>query len=116
MNQKVIRLFPTYLFIILLSSLLIIVGCARGTLKTYTFKKTIGKEGEAIGEFNGPIGLTIDSQGFIYISDSGNNRIQKFSAEGVFIKSWGTKGTEKGKMNRPMHMSIGPDGNLYVAE
>lgn len=115
MRGKIIKLFPIYLTIVLFA-LPMFLGCSNGTSKDYASEKTIGKEGEANGEFDGPIGIAIDSQGFIYVSDSGNNRIQKFSANGEFIKSWGSEGIAKGELDTPMHITIGPDGNLYVAE
>jgi len=46
-----------------------------------------GKSGTASGEFNQPIGIAVDNEGYVYISDSGNNRIQKFSNNGKFISS-----------------------------
>lgn len=35
--------------------------------------------GSAVGELNGPEALAIDSEGYLYVADSGNSRIQKFS-------------------------------------
>jgi len=34
-----------------------------------------GKIGTARGEFNQPIGISVDSDGNVYVSDSGNNRM-----------------------------------------
>jgi DNA-binding beta-propeller fold protein YncE len=39
-------------------------------------------EGTELGQFkSGPLGMTIDSAGFVYATDPGNDRIQKFSAD-----------------------------------
>ena len=38
-----------------------------------------GTEGTGDGEFRDPNGITIDSGGNVYVADSGNDRIQKFS-------------------------------------
>ena len=76
----------------------------------------LGKTGTGAGEFIKPIGIAIDDDGFIYVSDAGNHRIQKFTSTGNVIRSWGDKGKEKGQLDRPMHISFGPDNYLYVAE
>ena len=40
------------------------------------------------GQFNGPSDIAVDDLGNIYVSDSGNNRIEMFDAAGNFILSW----------------------------
>lgn len=47
--------------------------------------------GDKEGEFNIPHGLDLDKNGNVYIADRENNRIQKFDAEGNFIKVWQNK-------------------------
>lgn len=68
-----------------------------------------GHEGTGPGEFRGPIGVAADDSGYVYITDSGNDRIEKFAADGSFITAWGG-------LRRPMHVRLGPDGLLYIAE
>lgn len=82
--------------ILFFSLLLIIGGCPNRPSKDHSLKRTIGQEGEARGQFREPIGIAIDNEGFIYVSDSGNNRIHKFSPRGKFITMWGKKGKEAG--------------------
>jgi hypothetical protein len=41
------------------------------------------------GGFHSAQHIAIDSQNNLYISDYGNNRIQKFSSDGTFISAWG---------------------------
>jgi DNA-binding beta-propeller fold protein YncE len=45
---------------------------------------TFGGKGSGNGLFNAPLGITTDSQGNVYVADSGNRRIQIFSHRGQF--------------------------------
>uniref|UniRef100_A0A1X7TVD0 B box-type domain-containing protein n=1 Tax=Amphimedon queenslandica TaxID=400682 RepID=A0A1X7TVD0_AMPQE len=55
-------------------------------LKPYlTFSHSFGSEGSANGQFQSPRDIAIDSQGLVYVTDTYNHRIQKFSADGKFV-------------------------------
>jgi predicted membrane-bound mannosyltransferase len=45
-------------------------------------------EGDSVpgGTFNEPWGIAVDTDGFVYVADTWNYRIQKFTPDGVFIK------------------------------
>lgn len=53
-----------------------------------TFLKTWGERGSAPGQFDGPHGLAMDSQGRLFVADRSNNRIQVFDQEGNFLDQW----------------------------
>lgn len=49
-----------------------------------------GSTGGGVGEFNSPAGVAINQQtGDLYVTDTTNRRIQQFSANGTFIRTWG---------------------------
>jgi DNA-binding beta-propeller fold protein YncE len=75
-----------------------------------------GKAGFEDGDLNRPLGIFIDTDGFIYIADSGNNRIQKFTNEGQFISKWGVSGAGDGQMIHPSSVVVDSAGTVYVAE
>ena len=50
-----------------------------------TFITKWGSYGSGDGEFSDPRGITVDSAGYLYVSDYWNNRIQKFDSSGTFI-------------------------------
>jgi DNA-binding beta-propeller fold protein YncE len=54
----------------------------------------------------------------VYVVDSGHNRIQKFTHEGVFIKMWGSMGTGNGQFNFNTEGGIAVDtsSNVFVAD
>ncbi|HCP99790.1 MAG TPA: hypothetical protein DIT99_03460, partial [Candidatus Latescibacteria bacterium] len=51
----------------------------------------------------------VDAEGWVYISDRQNCRIQIFTADGTLDNIWVDT-------HWPCDMCRGPDGNLYVAE
>lgn len=72
--------------------------------------------GSANGEFNYPTGVAVDALGSIYVSDTHNNRIQKFSNKGGFIRKWGSSGSGDGQLADPVGISIDPSGFVYVVD
>ncbi|HST29827.1 MAG TPA: hypothetical protein VLK27_03190 [Chthoniobacterales bacterium] len=75
-----------------------------------------GGQGTANGQFNSPHGIAADSAGNIYVSDTGNGRIEKFSAAGAFVARIGSKGAGYGQFGDPNGIAVDRDGNIYVAE
>jgi len=53
----------------------------------------IGAPGSKDGQLKSPVGVAADGSGNLYVADTGNNRIQKFSKTGLFLAKWGTKGS-----------------------
>ena len=49
-----------------------------------------GTPGNGTGQFEQPQGVAVDSSGNVYVADTDNDRIQKFSSNGNFINMWGT--------------------------
>lgn len=80
------------------------------------FLRKWGTLGSGDGQFNWPVGVAVDASGNVYVADSGNHRIQKFTSSGAFITNWGTQGTGDGGFNRPYGVAVGASGNVYVAD
>jgi hypothetical protein len=53
---------------------------------------------------------------FVYVADSGNNRVEKFTTAGVFVSAWGTYGITDGAFERPIDLGVDGCGNVYVLE
>jgi len=68
------------------------------------------------GAFYGPRGVAVAPDGTVYVTDTGNKRVQVFTADGAFLRMWGTPGSSPGQLSEPVGIAVGPDGNLYVAD
>ena len=79
------------------------------------FVSTEGKLGLE-GVFWGPRAIAIDAEGNLYVTDTGNKRVQKFSPEGKFLGQWGGFGTGDGQFDEPVGIAIDKEGNFYVAD
>jgi DNA-binding beta-propeller fold protein YncE len=89
---------------------------ATAALATYTFETSWGAPGSTDGQFNNPAFAATGPDGSVYISDNGNNRVQRFTADGAFLASFGSAGAGPGQFNGPTGISVGPDGSVYVAD
>lgn len=75
-----------------------------------------GSNGTGEGEFTSPSCVAIDSDGYIYVTDTGNNRVQKFTSAGVFVLEWGSAGAGNGELDSPQGIAVSSDGTIYVAD
>jgi hypothetical protein len=55
----------------------------------FTLVRTWGSLGSAPGQMNGPVALTADSRGLLYVADENNNRIQVFDSIGRYVREFG---------------------------
>jgi DNA-binding beta-propeller fold protein YncE len=76
----------------------------------------IGKRGTKDGEFNLPRDVVVAPDGSIYVVDGGNFRIEKFDADGKFIRTFGAVGRQPGQFSRPKEAAVDPAGNVYVVD
>ncbi|MGB7540286.1 MAG: flippase activity-associated protein Agl23 [Anaerolineales bacterium] len=70
------------------------------------------------GTFNEPWGVAVDSKGSVYVADTWNFRIQKFSAGGDFLAAWGSY-THEGmgyQFYGPRAIAIDSQDRVFVAD
>jgi DNA-binding beta-propeller fold protein YncE len=61
-----------------------------------------------------PLDVTIGSDGDVYVADFGNGRIDVFSKQGAFIRSFGEAGA--GALDGPVSLTTDGAGQVYVAD
>ncbi len=74
-----------------------------------------GKRGKEDGELNFPTNLS-SRNGKLYVSDTGNFRIQIFDLEGKFLKKFGDIGDSPGQLARPRGVATDSESHIYVAD
>lgn len=60
--------------------------------------------------------IQADTEGNIFVLDSGATRIQKYSKNGEYLGTIGRKGQGPGEFERPFILALDKDNNLYVGE
>jgi len=83
---------------------------------TYFFITKWGSQGSADGQFKSPKGVAVDASGNIYVADTGNDRVQKFTDSGGFILKWGSEGSGDGQFDGPHDVAVDGAGNIYVTD
>lgn len=91
------------------------------------------------GELQPPSGVAVDAAGDVYVADYGDTRIDKFTAGGKWLRSWGRDvvsgggegaeictvavecraaktGGKGGEFVNPAGVAVDPGGNVYVVE
>jgi streptogramin lyase len=81
------------------------------------FVKAFGDD----GLFQSAHSVTIDSQGFLWVTDSAAHVVHKFSPDGRLLMTLGRKGvagdnTSRDLFNQPNHVAIAPNGDIYVSD
>ena len=68
------------------------------------------------GDFGAPQGVALDAEGNVYVTDTLNNRVEIFDADGAFISLFGKHGDGPGYFARPKGIAVDADGHIWVAD
>jgi hypothetical protein len=60
--------------------------------------------------------IAVGPHGDVYVSDSGNARVQVFTPQGRFTRQFGSFGSGKGQFLHPFDLAVDKAGNVYVAD
>ena len=68
-----------------------------------------------VGQFYGPRGMVVYNDE-VYVTDTGNERVQVFGLDGSFHRAWGGTGSGPSQLIEPVGIAIDGDGKVYVAD
>lgn len=84
---------------------------------------TLGREGGSKSEyFFQPNDVLVAPNGNIFVADghssadTANARVLKFSGDGRFLASWGSRGSGEGQLDQPHALAMDSQGRLFVAD
>lgn len=68
------------------------------------------------GDFGAPSNVAVDKDGNVYVTDTMNNRVEIFDADGKFISQFGKHGDAPGYFARPKGIAVDGDGHIWVVD
>jgi len=88
---------------------------------TFKLLRKIGTAGKnhtltTPGDFSKPTNVAVDKDGNLYVTDTLNDRVEEFDADGGFIRAFGKNGDGPGDFTRPKGIAIDCDGHVWVAD
>ena len=90
--------------------------CAAPAGAAFELGSQCGTQGSGDGQFESPEGIGAGVTNDVYVGDTGNDRIQRFDADGAFMGKWGSFGGTNGRFSRPVGVAVDLGGNVYVAD
>jgi sugar lactone lactonase YvrE len=86
----------------------------------FTFLRFLGQPSDPLdpaeGTFSTPLGAAVDTDGNVFVTDTLNDRVQMFDADGGFIQMFGKQGVAAGTFMRAKGIAVDSDGHVYVTD
>ncbi len=82
---------------------------------TGKFIKTVGGKDEKENALSKPTGIDVDTDGNLYVADTGNKRVQIYNAAGEFTRTIPVKGWEPSVFTLP-YLCIDNNQNMFVTD
>jgi DNA-binding beta-propeller fold protein YncE len=88
---------------------------------TFKLLRQIGKpsrkhEQTDPGTFALPECVAVDADGNVYVTDTFNDRVEIFDADGAFISTFGRNGDGPADFERPKSIAVDRDGHIWVVD
>jgi predicted membrane-bound mannosyltransferase/DNA-binding beta-propeller fold protein YncE len=74
--------------------------------------------GVALGQFYEPVGITVSQDGFVYVADTWNGRVQQFTSDLIPINEWllDTGWQANTSINNKPYLAVDSGGRVYVTD
>jgi len=88
---------------------------------TFKLLRKIGTAGKdhtltTPGDFSKPTNVAVDKDSNLFVTDTLNDRVEVFDADGGFIRAFGKNGDGPGDFARPKGIAVDCDGHVWVAD
>jgi DNA-binding beta-propeller fold protein YncE len=87
-----------------------------GPQPDYKYRARWGHYGTGPGQLAYPRAIASDGTGALYVTNTGNDRIDVFNRTGGLLRSWGVSGRGKGQFNAPLGVAADANGVRAVAD
>ena len=85
--------------------------------KTGAYVTKWGTAGSGNGQFSDINGIAVGPNNYVYVADSGNDRIQKFALDGTYISKWNTVEDGSSFLDNPIDVAVDQaSGDVWVAD
>ncbi len=74
-----------------------------------------GLKGKEVGELSSPYGIATRN-GYEWVSDNANDRLEKYNEKGEYSSQFGTEGTGNGQFEGPSNITMDGRGDIWVVD
>ena len=87
-------------------------------VQTRRFRSVLSfrQKGESVGMLNYPLGVAVNDQDEIAVTEWCNHMASVFSSDGTHLRSFGRKGKNNGEFDGPTGIAFDSHGNIVVAD
>lgn len=90
---------------------IVVFGIEKADLQT-----SFGRTGQGEGEFGAPTSLEFGPEGYLFVVDQLNSRVQVLDPDGEFVDQFGALGVGFGNFVRPKDVAVDSTGLIYVTD
>ena len=77
---------------------------------------SFGQKGSSVGMRFGPYGVAVNERDEIAVTEIGNHRVQVFSSDGTYLRSFGRRGDKQGEFNFPTGIAFNKNSRSLVVD
>ncbi len=80
------------------------------------FIQKFANRGEASGDVLEPKRLSVDANGYVWVADGANDRVDVFNEKGEYVTKFGSFGSGSEQMDYPTGVAVDPRGKVWIAD